>query len=212
MNRRTSGIMSGENAITPPTAERAFRPDDELIDPQLLRVREQAGAEVRRHEELVELHVGEIRRAQDHVGVVDDELAIEPAAHDPVGVGFVGLEVERVEFELRLDAVPLVVFEERFDAVVEFAVVAAFERSLGESMRRVLVLDVLCGETQSAIHRLDVEREMTRRRTMPLAVLRGHEVREMRVIVPSAPVPALREFQVVTNEELVGGLKPAPHG
>jgi hypothetical protein len=42
--------------------------------------------------------------------------------------------------------VPLVVFEVRLHAIVELAVVAAFERPLGQSMRRVLVLNVLCGK------------------------------------------------------------------
>ena len=41
----------------------------QFVDPQRLFVREQAGAEVRGQEELVELHVGEIGRAQDHVGL-----------------------------------------------------------------------------------------------------------------------------------------------
>ena len=64
-----------------------------------------------------------------------------------------------------------------FVAVVDLAVVAALERPLRQAVRRVLVLDVLGGEPQLAVQRLDVERQMAGRRAVQLAVLGGHEVR-----------------------------------
>ena len=51
------------------------------------RAGKQAGAEVGREQELIELHVREIGRAEDHVRALDDELAVEPAAHDAVRIG-----------------------------------------------------------------------------------------------------------------------------
>jgi len=58
---------------------------------------EQSWAEVRRQQELVELHLRKISGTQNGIGVVDHQLAIEPAAHAPVGVRLVRFQVERVE-------------------------------------------------------------------------------------------------------------------
>ena len=85
-----SGVMANSN----PAAARPFCCDDEFIDPERLRVGEEAGAEVGHHEELVELHLREIGGAQDDVGVVDDEFSVEPAADDAVAVGPVAFEVQ----------------------------------------------------------------------------------------------------------------------
>ena len=74
----------------------------------------------------------------------------------------------------------LVVLEQHFLAVVELPVVAAPERPLGQAVGHVLVLDVLGSQPQFAADRFDVEREVAGSGTMPLRILRGHEVRQMR--------------------------------
>ena len=63
----------------------AGRVDGQLVDPQRLRVREQPGPKVWQHQELVELHLGEVGGAQDDIGSVDHQLAIAPSPHDAVG-------------------------------------------------------------------------------------------------------------------------------
>jgi hypothetical protein len=73
-----------------------FCGDDEFIDPERLWVREEAGTEVWHHEELVELHLREIGRAQDHVCVIDDEFSVEPPACDAVAIGAIIFEVQGV--------------------------------------------------------------------------------------------------------------------
>ena len=118
---------------------------------------QQAGPEVGREQELVEFHLREIGRAEDDVGTVHDELAVEPAAHDAVRVGPIPVGVQAVQLEHGLDAVPRVVVEQHVLAVVERAVVAAAEGALGQPVRPVLVLDVLGRQAELALLRLDVE-------------------------------------------------------
>ena len=77
--------------------------DGQLVDPERLLVGQEAGAEVGREQELVELHRGEVGRAEDHVGAIDHELAVEPAADDAVRPGLAPRGVQAIELELGLD-------------------------------------------------------------------------------------------------------------
>jgi hypothetical protein len=177
--------------------------DRQFVDPQFLSVRQESRPEVGSHQELVELHLGEVGGSQHHVGVFDDELPVEPATNDAVPVWAVILKIQGIELEVRLDAVPLVVLEEHVLAVVELPVVAALERPLGQAVGHVLVLDVLGSQPQFAADRLDVEREVAGGGTVPLRILGGHEVRQVGMEVLAAPAPALGELQVETDAHLV---------
>ena len=61
---------------------------------------QQPWSEVRRQQKLVPFHVWEIGRPEDDVGVLDDELVVEPATDHAIAVGRVVPHVERVELEL----------------------------------------------------------------------------------------------------------------
>jgi hypothetical protein len=72
----------------------------QFVDPQLLGMREEPGPEIGRHQELVELHGGEIGGPQHHVGVLDNEFSVAPPTHDAVSVGPVIPQVQRIEPEV----------------------------------------------------------------------------------------------------------------
>ena len=91
----------------------------QIVDPQRLRVRQQAGAEVRREQKLVEPHFREVGRAEHDIRPVDHQAAVEPAADDAVGPCPIGVRVEAVELEESLDGVPFGVGEEFLFAVVK---------------------------------------------------------------------------------------------
>src|SRR6185503_3053742 len=74
-----------------------FRSHGQFVNPQRLFVREQSGTEVWRQKKLIELHLRKICGTQDDVSVIDHQLAVEPAAHDPVGVRLVRFQIETVE-------------------------------------------------------------------------------------------------------------------
>jgi hypothetical protein len=63
-----------------------------------------------------ELHVREVGRAQDDVRAFHDEPAVEPGAHDAVRMGTIPPEVEGVQAEHRLDAVPSIIGKELLPA------------------------------------------------------------------------------------------------
>jgi hypothetical protein len=63
--RRLATSLRPSQRANPLGAHRQF------IDPQLLDMRQESRAEVGSHQELVELHLGEIGRSQHHVGVLD---------------------------------------------------------------------------------------------------------------------------------------------
>ena len=75
--------------------------------------------EVRQHHELVELHLGEVGRTENHVRPLDHELPIDPASQFPIVIRLVPCHVQAVELEHRLDAVPLAVVEQHILAVEE---------------------------------------------------------------------------------------------
>src|SRR5581483_12069472 len=97
-----------------------------------------------------------------------------------------------------------VVAKQRLAAVEERAVVAAPERPLSQAVRRVLVLNVLRGQTQSALLRLDIDRQVAGCGAVILLVFSGHEVHEMRLVVAPRPAPALRQPDIETQEHGVG--------
>ncbi len=185
----------------------ALRPHGQFVNPQRLFVREQSRPKVRNQQELVELHLREIGGAQDDIGLVDHQLAVEPAPHDAVGVRSVRVQVEAVELEHGLDTVPTLIVEENLFAVVELAVVTAPERALGESVGLVLVLNVLGRQAQLAIPRLDVDGEVAGSRPAKLFVLGGHEVHQVGVIGTTGPSPTLGQLDVKAQIDGVGRFK-----
>ncbi len=58
-------------------------------------------------------------------------------------------------------------------------------------------------------NRFDVEREVTCGGTVPLRILGGQEVSQMRMVVPVAPTPALGKFQIETDADLIRGFEQA---
>src|SRR5262245_45947475 len=142
--------------------------------------------------------------------MLDHELPVKPAAGDTIPIWTIVLQVQRVEFIARLDAVPLVVGEKFDRAVIHHRVKATSQRSLRQAVGCLLVLDVRRAEAQFAVDRLDVKRQVTCRRPMPLRVLGGEEVQEMRMVVSAVPPPTLRELEVEAEIDLVGGLKQTP--
>ena len=90
-----------------PTKSRTdpLRPHCQFVDPECLVVRH-AVVEVRQHHELVELHLGEVGRAEHHVSPFDHELPIDPAPKFPIVIQLVPSHVQAVELEHRFDAVP----------------------------------------------------------------------------------------------------------
>ena len=76
-------------------------------------MREEARSEVGRHQELIQFHGREVGGAHHHIGMLNNEFAIEPAADDAVCIRSVLRHVEGVEFEASLDAVPFVISEKR---------------------------------------------------------------------------------------------------
>ena len=184
---RRSGTRRG--AGFPRDRPQPLGPDRQLVDPQGLLVRQQAGPEVGREQELIELHVREIGRAEDHVRALHDELAVEPAAHDAVPIGPIPVGVQAVQLEHGLDAVPRVVGEQHVLAVVERAVVAAAEGALGQPVRPVLILDVLGRQAQLALLRFDVEGQMAGGRAVVFVVLGGQQVHQVGMIRAAGPSP-----------------------
>ncbi len=156
---------------------------------------------------MVEFHGREVRGSQDHVRVLDHEFPIKPSADDAVPVRAVIFQIQGIELEGCLDAMPLVVLKQFLAAIVEYPVEASFEWPLGQAVRTILVLNIRGGKSQLAINRFDVKREVAACWPMPLRVLTSHEMQEMRMVVSAGPAPALREFEIKSEEDFVRGFK-----
>ena len=191
---------------------RASRPDGQIVDPQGLLVGQEAGAEVGRQQELIELHVREVGRAEDHVGAIDDEPAVEPGAHDAVRMGAIPLAVEGVQAEHRLDAMPRIVGEELVLAVVEGAVVSPAERALGQPVRCVPILDVLGRQAEPTLLRLDVHRQAARGRAVIPLILGRQELDQVGVIGPATPAPAPGQPEEEAHVDGLGRLEQPSQG
>ncbi len=152
--------------------------------------------EVRQHHELVKLHFRKVGRTENHVRPLDHELPIDPAPQFPIGFGSIVARVQAVELEHRFDAVPLSVVEQDVPAVEQLPIVPTPQRSLGQAVWHVSVLDVLSSQPQLAVNRLDVERQMAGGGTVILVVFAGHEVEQVRTVGLVRPRPVRRELQV----------------
>ena len=106
-------------------------------------MRQQPRPEVGHQQKLVPLHVREIRRPENDVGTLDDELVVEPTTDHAIAVGRVVRHVERVEPKLSLNAVPIAVFEEAVLRIVEFAIISPSKAALREPVGNALVTTFL---------------------------------------------------------------------